>query len=706
MSQPCCWTVAMVCLAASVLAGQPWVPAEQAELADTIRKAPALEAEDVCVPVTSVRRGELMWVPNPDGKTYDVLQWYFRDYGGPTHVFIHDLATGATRQDGIPLHRQIHICGRILAPNGKLYIATPDWRKGMELYVYDPATNALACKGVVAPGLAGETRRMCIGTDGMVYGTGSYSDSRKAGCYQLDPATEKITDYGPVGPSHAPNGCWGYSIAADDRCVYVASGKVPWFLVAYDRTTGKDTVLVTTEPVGGFVGVSQQRHGCTARATKVVGTDGKAIDYWLYHGKAIPRKGPKDKPPWQVPADSKPWVPMPPKPEVCEDNATPAADGRAELWFRTPEAKAAAPAQPPPDATPEALGWKPLRLAVPTYPMGILRLAELPDGRLLGTAGSYEGNFVFDPATGKSVHLGKIHLSHYATAIHGGKVYMSGYPSSPLYAYDPAKPWTANARGTPGRTSPPETHPDSNPRMLAHLGKWAGTHKMYAAAVGADGRVYFGGRWVRNGSGGGLAWWDPAEEKGGGFWHVFSNYQITHMTAAEDGRLIVISTRRVRDATLGKPEPKQGKLFVYHTAEHKIVREIEPVADAKGAGLIVGVGGSRVLGWTENPTDPKTSILYGVDASAGAVAFRKVLLFPLPVGIGSNQREAFDFRLGPDGHVWTFMGGALVRIRPADATVHIVGRPKRAGRLAFSGRDIYLSGTDHLRRLPGAVPSK
>ncbi len=670
------------------LSAAPWTAKDEPDLKARLAKALPLQAEDVCVPVTSVRRGELMWVPNPDGKTYDLLQWYFRGYSGPTHVFIIDLATGEVRRDGMPDRRQIHICGKILAPDGKLYIATPDWKKGMELYVYDPATNELSCRGVVAPGLAGETRPLVVGTNGKVYGTGSYAESRKAGAYQLDTATGKITDYGPIGPSHAPNGCWGYSVAADDRYVYVASGKVPWYLVAYDRQTGKDTVLVATENVGGYISVRQHRHGCSARATKVAGTEGKQIEYWLYHGKAIPKKDRKEKPPWPAPKDAKPWVAMPPRPQVYLGAATPASDGRAVLWVRTSKSN----------------GWKPIRLQVPTYPMSTYRVAALPDGRIFGTAGSYEGNFVFDPATGKAVHLGKIPLSHYATAIVGGKVYMCGYPSSPLFVYDPAKPWTAGKGQQPGVEPLSLQDERSNPRLLARLNKHAGTHKMYAAAVGADGRVYFGGRWIRNGAGGGFAWWDPKTQQAGGFWRELSNCQVNFMTAADDGRLIVISTLRVRDATLGKPKPKQGKLFVFDTAQRKIVREIEPVMDAKGAGLVVGVGGSRVLGWTEDPADATSSILYGLDAASGEVAFRKTLPVPLPVRIGSNQKERFDFRLGPDGKVWTFLGDTLVRIEPKDASIEAIGKLRPGGRLAFAGRDLYLAGTEHLRRVRGIVP--
>jgi len=682
------------------------LPTDQPKLRDLVAKAKELEIEDVCVPVTSVRRGELMWVPNPDGRTYDLLQWYFKGYSGPTTVFITDLATGEIKKDGIPLRRQIHICGRAIGPDGKLYIATPDWRKGMELYVYDPATNQLTSRGVVVPRLAGETRRLTVGTDGRIYGTGSYSKERKAGAYQLDVATGRITDYGPIGPSHAPNGCWGYSIAAADRFVYVASGKVPWYLVAYDRQTGQDMVLVTTEPVGGYVGVRQRRHGCSATATKVVGTDGKRIEYWLYQGKAIRKKNPGEAPPWPVPKDSRPWVAMPPRPEVFLERATPTSDGKAEIWYRTLEARAAAPKKPSPDTKPDDLGWTVIRLQVPTYPMGIYRVTELPDGRILGTAGAYEGNFIYDAATGNSVHLGKIPLSHYATAIVDGRVYMSGYPGSPLYVYDPAKPWTVGY-GTPLHRPAAETDERSNPRRLARLSTWAGTHKMYAAAVGAEGRIYFGGRWIRNGAGGGLAWWDPKTQEAGGFWRVFSNYQINFMTATGNVRYIVISTMAVRDATLGKPTPKQGKLFIFDTSQAKIVREIEPVVAARGAGLVVGVGGRRILGWTDDPADRRASILYGVDVADGRVAFHKKLPFPLPIRIGSNQKEPFDYRLGPDGKVWTYLGGALVRIHPRDARIEVVGKVRRGGRIAFSGRDIYLSGTERLRRIKGVLePSK
>ena len=60
-----------------------------------------------------------------------------------------------------------------------------------------------------------------------------------------------------------------------------------------------------------------------------------------------------------------------------------------------------------------------------------------------------------------------------------------------------------------------DDQPEANPRMLLRMGEkeLAGTHKMYAAATAADGKVYFGGAWIRDGACGGMAWYDPQTGK-------------------------------------------------------------------------------------------------------------------------------------------------------------------------------------------------
>ncbi len=746
-------TAAFVC---AVALAAPVGAAAEPDLVAQVAAAPQLKVEDVCTPMPTTRGNRVDWVPNPDGKTYDLLLYYYKDdYGFFTTAYV-DLGTGQVKLGAARDRGGIHCWGRgggRLGPDGKFY--QPRGAKGgRSLKVYDPATSEVYMVDDVAKNVGGESNPLVIGTDGKMYGGGS--NSGRASIYQFDPATSKITSYGEVGPSHAPAKCWGYSVSADDRYVYIASGKIPWYLVCYDRQTKTDEVLLTTDDPRGHITAAQKRYGCTAI---VSGTDKKTEHYWLYKGKAIPKKDPKEKPPWPEPAVKKPWVTMPPKPEFWGGKLVPKADGKVEVWYRSAEARAKAKASKkaaPADASTEILGWKVLKIDIPTYPAQITRVETLPDGRIFGASGPYLGNFIYDPKTDKAEHLGTLHLSHYCQSVLDGKIYMSGYPSSALYVYDPAKPWTANVSNVPGVKAPRESHKDSNPRRLCYLNRHgAGTHKMWTVANGADGKVYFGGRWARNGVGGGLGWWDPKTEQPGGISEPFGNYRIIWITAAADGRYIVISTKAVRDQATNTPPPKEAKIFVFDTQQGKIVRELVPVKDCIWSGPIAAKG-NIVVGLNLDPADrarvlkpeeqdaylkdrtlsyglhDKSSILYAFDVVSGKMLYVKKL--PYPVAFRSNEnfrhQDGFDMTLGPDGYLWTFSGSrfqpvnpkkfwhysyincALVRIKPKDGSVTVVGKLSQAGEMAFVGKDLYLAGgcrylegkNTTLRRIRNIVP--
>jgi hypothetical protein len=382
---------------------------ELPNLAAALAAARPLETEDLCEPVNSVRQGMLLWAPNLDGRSWDLLQIYFPKYGGPNTIVVIDLGSGEVKTVSTERGWNFHLCPSVIAPNGKLFISALNSRLQQKICLYDPATNELKLDAVAMPEeILGETHPLVLGTDGMLYAIGQHP-SRTATAAQINPDTLQATFYGPIGPSHAPNACWGYSGAADDRFVYIASGKIPWYLVAYDRQTGESKTLVETGSVGGYVSVGQRPDGCTGSASGIVGTDGTRVNYWLHEGRTIPvDDSQRNQPPWPARPAS---PPLPPRPEVNAGLAVPDVEGWAEIWVRTAEAKSAAAVEPP-DAAPEQLGWQRFRFQVPLYPHDIYRLTELPDGRLFGTAGSYEGNFVYDPRTGQHEHLGKIELSH------------------------------------------------------------------------------------------------------------------------------------------------------------------------------------------------------------------------------------------------------------------------------------------------------
>lgn len=672
-----------------------WQVAEQPDLADRLAAAPPLATESLGPAVRTVRVGESMLVPNPDRETWDILQWYFKGYSGPTACYIVDTADGSVRLSGIPDGQQIHICGRCLAPDGKLWIATPIWKEGMVLYCYDPATNELSSRGVVVPGLAGETRPLVLGTDGYIYGTGSYGDDATVGAYRLDWRTGEVTDYGRLGPSHKPSGSWGYYIGADDTHVYVASGKEPWYLIAYERATGKQEVILETERVDGIITIRQLHDGVTASARKVLGRGDQSITYWLYQGRAIEKTD--ETPPWPArPAPENPW---PPRPELYTEKLDPDPSGHAELWYRLARDRDAA-AGVPAEAPPEQRGWKRVDLQVTIYPLQIDRLAELPDGRIIGTCDAYQGNFIVDPAKGSIVHPGKIALSHYATAVSEGLVYMSGYPSAPVYVYDPNRPWTVG-HGSLAAPAPAETDPSSNPRLVVRLSEHTRCHKMFDAAVGADGKIYFGGRLYRNGNGGGLGWWDPATGQTGGIWQPFSAYRIYWVKPALNGTKLVISTLAVRDDLNPAFTPEQGRLFVWDVARAEIERYIEPIAGLRDTGALLEVAPGRILCASADPQAQGAGLLYGVDITTGELLFTKKVPQDFQFNEGTITNGTTDFRLGPDGRVWTWLGNRLIRINPADVSIEVLGTVSPPGRLAFAGADVYLAGTEELRVIRG-----
>jgi len=291
-----------------------------------------------------------------------------------------------------------------------------------------------------------------------------------------------------------------------------------------------------------------------------------------------------------------------------------------------------------------------------------------------------------------------------------GKLYSSGYAGGPLFVYDPTRPWTLAKGGPPGQAMPQPGDPASNPRSLGSVGRDTRVAIAHSSAIGADGRVYFGGFGERNYTGGGFGWYDPSTEKLGGFWRPLSGYAVRWITPSLGGQLIAISTSSAPDELSGNRTPPEAKLFIYDIAQGKIVREIVPVAKARATGLIVEVAPGRLFGLTTEREQAKTSILYGVDVSTGEVLFRKTL--PSPVSTDAYWPHWVDpsyeyerLTLGPDGFMWTYLKDVLVRIDLQDASVHVVGRIAPVGYPTFVGKDLYLSGPEQLRRIRNIVPT-
>ena len=690
-------------------AAKPWRVVEQPELKDELESAPLLQIESLGEPALGVNVWERWMVPNHDGKSWDVLQIYFKEYYGPTWLYAVDLGTGQVSKQRLADGHQFYLSGRALGFDGKYYIATPfnrTWNMGM--FVYDPETNTVEERGEIVSGLGGEVRPLVTGPDGRIYGTGTRGN--KVGLYIYDPKLKKVVkDFGAVGPSH-PNGAWSrYVMGVDDTHAYIASGMIPaWYLVAVNLETGEEEILLES-PTELVMDIEESFPGAWAIVPQEGGAPRK--EYWLYHGRAIPKTN--DNPPW--PKQTSPWDKAVPRPEVYFDQIDPDAEGNATLWYRSRDDAAKAPKDAA-DDSPEARGWKSIRLeGVESYPHRINPMSVLPDGRLYGTGDDYAGVFVFDPRTDQTRILGpRPGLAPYTQIVCGDKLYSSGYSGGHLFVYDPARPWTLSKGGPPGNPAPYQGDPRSNPRYLGDFDKTTRVGLMHSSALGADGKIYFGGFGLRHYTGGGFGWYDPKIRRMDGFWKPLSGYAVHWIASAMEGRLIIISTSAAADELNNNRRAKEAKLFVYDVGEQQIVREIVPLPDARTTGMIIEVVPGKVLGLT---TEKKgggpggKGLLYGVDVTTGEVLLRKAL--PWPVGTDpywphwvDPSYEVLALVPGPKGMLWTYLKDVFVRIDPKDLSVHVIGKMEQPGWPTFIGNDVYFSGSEQLRRIRNIVKIK
>jgi len=786
------------CLTTAVQAR--WTTTEQPDLASQIENAPTLEVETLSQPARTIRMEAPVIVPNADGKTADILVIYYRSYTGPSTVFAVDTGTGSISRAEVPQGRNVHLQATAISPNGKLYATFQRVGGGLELWVFEPATNVFEAKTTFGKDLdlMGQTNHLTLGPDGQLYGTVGSRKNGEAAFYRIESSGDAVTILGTGGDLRgAPYA--GTIRAASDGKLYAVYGKTPYKLIEFDPTSKSGRILATANPRGGISiprstsqdelafairqpesgaeqdGMYALRSGLLVRTGDVsaaapsklkgaaAGQKTSETDKEVQTSKRGKQRTPEAAE--STPGFSKAELMRRKKAaaaKAAQGNALGASSSAGDLKSKVRAPSGVArhclvevdASRLDPFLNPDNKGtlryglpgqgnWTQVKLDPPTYPEAITQLATLPDGRVFGTAANRSGHFVHDPATDKTTFLGRTGLQHQSSAISADSIFLSGYPSSMLWEYDFTKPWQADVAGTKGRPIG-GLIPNQNPRPLGTLREHSGVHMATCAATDSKGRLYFAGRWYRDGQGGGVGWWNPKTQAAGGFWKELSNLQVVDCKAVGDRRYIVLSTLAVPDQVLKKDYPDVAQLCVIDTTtdNNVIAKRIAPIDGGKSTGLIAPAGGSRLIGIAPFPQDNSIWLLYGLDVESGKVAFTKKL-----PGIPEDSKvdsagllHSYRSELvnAPDGSIWMKHLGVLLRIDPKNAHVVVVGRPVRSadategvagfnledrktvdsvklikavgapatvGCMTFSGRDLYLGGTSSLRRIRGILGS-
>jgi len=573
-------------------------------------------------------------------------------------TFVVNLADGTVRKVEAPgFDRDAPRWPSVVGLDGKVYFSC---MRG-SLAVYDPEKDAFTMLRPIEK--AGWLRGLAVGADGAVYCT----DYPTGSAARYDPVTGQVERYGRQGGPFRITRIYGYSIGAEGDWVYTAVGKIPWYVVAYNRKTKQQKTLFTFKQAD-FPYVITRWPDVYLRATVVDPKTHAAHNenYRLVGGRAQPVKAVPDARPLPGPprAAEQPEVKIP-------GRGLPMEEGGAVFWYRRPEDRAAAKAARK-GATLEAQGWRKVLLPIPGEPYRVRRIAPMGDGRLIVATGIYGDVFLYDPKTGATERVGNpANRNVYCLLAVDGTLYFGGYSNAFLGRFE-----------------------DGNGRLLYDWNRMLGSKRSRHMVLGADGRIYLGCHAEREFVGGSLAWWDPKAPKGkepGGI--RFPNDECQCLTTALDGHLIVYASRAVADPAHPEVKATDGRLIVYDTRERKIVQNFAPLPGEAGngsagngsAGMIIEIAPGVVLGLSIHQGKPT---LYTADVRAGKVLQQRAL----------PAAAKGDLQRGPDGMLYTFLGGTLVRIEPRSLRIQPLGKAA-PGRMAFLGNDLYLAGDFELRRI-------
>lgn len=311
-----------------------WRPVEQKNLAQELDSVGSLTLQSIAPAPRRVAQGHLPYLcPNPDGKSWDMLNPYHKKYLSQGQILVHDFGSdesklfnyGTSEGENVitPCSTDFHMKSSYYLA-GKMIFALPTRNHGLLFLVYDPAVNDFVNR-TTPFGARFDLYALDIGDDNRLYGMGQPGSRNGLQAFIFDPETYETRIYPQKGSGQKTPFPYYRGSTMHGDWLYCKYGHAPWNLVAFNFRTEEFRHLATTQEIKGdhtTIGIGRHPGGISARIKQGddipgVASFGKDLfECWLMDGKVIPRTD--DIAPWS----NKP-VQRQPRPKLTAYSSSP-----------------------------------------------------------------------------------------------------------------------------------------------------------------------------------------------------------------------------------------------------------------------------------------------------------------------------------------------------------------------------------------------
>jgi len=607
-------------------------------------------------------------ITNSDGINHTLITVYFQKYQKNNRITAIDMATNTVKS--VLTENDLSTegwNGAVMVPLGNGRAMFSYYASGkQQVSVYNTNTHQWDRNIVTPPTTHGPSiNAITLSTDGQVFTIGQNSVTKKVTLLRIDPNTYSTQFYGDIGASQS-SGAWAQQIAVDAKYAYVLSGRDPYELIQVRRSDGQQTTIPFTDGIS----IQQHKGGVTA--------SGNGKNWYLYEGQQILKND-------RVSVDA-PWTQVAGECDygscfnVSYDNIIAADDRNALIPISS-----------------ESIGtywyqdaykgpWKKITIPnIPLYPVPLLEAIVLPEvNKVLYAGDAYTGFLLQDMQTKDSTayNLREGKFSYYGYKYSYPYIIMTGYPNGSSIIYDVTKPWDNTILGSAYK--PDVTVATTNPKNIGKMNTVSGNHKNFSVTTGNDKKLYFAGRWMRDGSGSGVEWYDPITGKQSGLRNGFEDCWITQMEAVGD--YIALGCSKISGSSA-------FEIRMFNTFTKHVDYVIIPDATLNRVGFWTKYGDENILIYTLDPANDNHARVLNINVITQKVVYNKDLEVWSNVQSLVNEKDPASIFM-MDGFAYiNAHNNVLIRLEPSTGDSEVV--------LKYIGNRGRMQGYDNVAYIAG-----